>query len=181
MRVRHIRFAPVSVRRIRCVSVVLLALVAVACSSPETGWTSRTVGDVVFDHPRAWAVFEGEDTRIQDALVEVVDQDNNGVAVYRYRNTADGLDALTETFEGELEAVDGQMVTSGPADVHGAPEAVLLQAELEYEEGDGSRPYRLTRLLIERDDVIVEIRGREPVAGSDRTVQRVLDSVRVPD
>lgn len=169
------------VRRIRRVSVVVLALVAVACSSQETGWTSRAVGDVVFDHPRAWIVYEGEDTRIADALVEVVDQDNNGVAIYRYRNTTDGLAELTEAFEQELEAVDGQMVTAGPADVHGAPEAVLLQAELEYEEGDQARPYRLSRLLVEREDVIVEIRAREPAAGGDGTLQRVLDSVRVPD
>lgn len=167
--------------RVRRVSVVVLVLVAVACSSDDTGWTSRAVGDVVFDHPRAWVVYEDEDTRIEDALVEVVDQDNNGVAVYRYRNTADGLTTLTDAFEQELEAVDGQMVTAGPADVHGAPEAVLLQAELEYDEGDRSRPYRLSRLLIERDDVIVEIRSREPVAGGDPTLQRVLDSVRVAD
>lgn len=170
-----------SVRHIRLVPLAVLALVAVACTGQETGWTSRSVGEVLFDHPRAWTVFEGEDTRIEDALVEVFDQDNNGIAVYRYRNTAGGLEAFTQTFERELESVDGRMVASRPANVHGAPEAVLLQAELEYEEGDRSRPYRLSRLLVELDDVIVEIRAREPVTGRDETLQRVLDSVRVPD
>lgn len=171
MRVRHIRLAP----------AVLLALVAVACSSQETGWTSRAVGDVVFDHPRAWVVYQGDDTRIADALVEVVDQDNNGVAVYRHPPDAAGVAALTEAFEQELEAVGGQMVASEPAGVHGAPEAVLLQAELEYEEDGQSRPYRLSRLLVERDDAIIEVRGREPAATGDQTLERVLDSVRVPD
>lgn len=171
MRVRHNRLVP----------LVLLASMAVACTSQETGWTSRRVGEVVFDHPRAWVVYEGDDTRIEDAVVEVVDEDNNGIAVYRYRTSAAAVDELTAVFERELEAVGGRMVDAGPADVHGAPDAVLLQAELEYEEGDRSRPYRLSRLLVELDDVIVEIRAREPLAGGDRTLERVLDSVRVPD
>lgn len=159
---------------------VLLAVMAVACATQsDGGWTSQEVAGVAFDHPSAWVVYEGGDTRVDDALIEVVDRDNNGVAVYRYRNDGGGVAEMTEGFQRELRAIDGELLGEEPATVHGAPDAVLLRAELDYDEDGTMRTYRLSRLLVELDDAIVEVRGREPAGADDRTLEAVLASVRV--